>query len=90
MPSLTGSAPLPVEKLVRLRGEAGSIISKGLYAYHLREWLEYYDPLQLKVLLFEDFYKNVCPYAPRAAPPGLHSNNAPARTDLTPLLLFRQ
>ena len=59
MPSLTGSAPLPVEKLVRLRGEAGSIISKGLYAYHLREWLEYYDPLQLKVLLFEDFYKNV-------------------------------
>ena len=59
MPFLTGSAPLPVEKLVRLRGEAGSIISKGLYAYHLREWLEYYDPLQLKVLLFEDFYKNV-------------------------------
>ena len=89
MPSLTGSAPLPVEKLVRLRGEAGSIISKGLYAYHLREWLEYYDPLQLKVLLFEDFYKNVRMRL-AAAPPGLHSNNAPARADLTPLLLFRQ
>ena len=53
------SSGASVEQLLAIRGEAGSIISKGLYAYHLREWLEYYPKEQLLVLLFEDFYKNV-------------------------------
>ena len=55
----TDKASPTAEALLRVKGEAGSIISKGLYALHLREWLEFYRRDQLKVLLFEDFYKNV-------------------------------
>jgi len=42
--------------LLKVTGDVGSIVSKGLYAHHLRDWLKYYPPHHLHVLLFEMFY----------------------------------
>mmetsp|Transcript_43454 Transcript_43454/g.55806 ORF Transcript_43454/g.55806 Transcript_43454/m.55806 type:complete len:654 (+) Transcript_43454:125-2086(+) len=52
--------PIVIEymnKLAHLKSEVGSLINKGLYSYHLRDWLKYFNKKQIKILLFEDFYK---------------------------------
>ena len=46
----TATSP-PLATLLNVAGEAGSIVTKGLYAHHLRSWLKYFPPTQLKVLL---------------------------------------
>jgi len=49
----------PLATLLSVAGEAGSIVTKGLYAYHLRSWLKHFPPTQLKVLIFSFTALNV-------------------------------
>jgi hypothetical protein len=47
--SPAGVSP-PLARLLSDAGDAGSIVSKGLYAHHLAAWLEHFPATQLKVL----------------------------------------